>query len=93
MSGQVPTIGLPLMMEFRCYPDSGALGLTGETVSLDCREPFRRPVAGEGQVDRLLPNEQVAIALNPVLVRLPDDRLGGRPNDERLFELRLGIDV
>jgi hypothetical protein len=33
-SGQVPTIGLPLLMEFRCYPDSSALGLNAFDVSL-----------------------------------------------------------
>ena len=32
--GNVPTIGLPLLMEFRCYPDSGALGLNSFDVNL-----------------------------------------------------------
>lgn len=32
--GAVPTFGLPLLMEFRCYPDSGALGLNAFDVSL-----------------------------------------------------------
>ncbi|MBI5362244.1 MAG: Ig-like domain-containing protein [Planctomycetes bacterium] len=31
---QVPTIGLPLLMEFRCYPDSSALGLNVFDASL-----------------------------------------------------------
>jgi hypothetical protein len=26
-AGEVPTIGLPLLMEFKCFPDTGALGL------------------------------------------------------------------
>ena len=30
----VPSIGLPLLMEFRCYPDAGALGLNGLSVAL-----------------------------------------------------------
>lgn len=30
----VPTVGLPLLMEFRCYPDSGALGLNAFDISL-----------------------------------------------------------
>jgi hypothetical protein len=33
-AGEVPTIGLPLLMEFRCYPDNGALGLNAFDVSL-----------------------------------------------------------
>ncbi|MBK7878066.1 MAG: Ig-like domain-containing protein [Planctomycetes bacterium] len=33
-TSQVPTIGLPLLMEFRCYPDSGALGLNSFDISL-----------------------------------------------------------
>ncbi len=32
--GQVPTIGLPLLMEFRCYPDDTALGLNAFDISL-----------------------------------------------------------
>ena len=35
---------------------------------------------------------QIAIALDPVLVGVPDDRLGGGPDDQRLFELGVGID-
>ncbi len=31
---------------------------------------------------------QVAVALDPVLVGVPDDRLGRRPDDQLLFELR-----
>ena len=30
---------------------------------------------------------QVAIRLNPVAVRIPDDRFGRRPDDQRLFKL------
>lgn len=32
--GTVPTIGLPLLMEFRCYPDDGALGLNAFDISI-----------------------------------------------------------
>ena len=35
---------------------------------------------------------QVAPRLDPVLVCVPDDRFGGRPNDQLLFELRVRID-
>jgi hypothetical protein len=31
---RVPTIGLPLLMEFRCYPDNGASGLNSFDISL-----------------------------------------------------------
>lgn len=33
-TGLVPTIGLPLLMEFRCYPDDAALGLNAFDVSV-----------------------------------------------------------
>lgn len=33
-TGNVPTIGLPLLLEFRCFPDGGALGLNAFDVSL-----------------------------------------------------------
>lgn len=33
-AGQVPTIGLPLLMEFRCYPDNSAFGLNGFQIAL-----------------------------------------------------------
>jgi hypothetical protein len=33
-AGSVPSIGLPLLMEFRCFPDSGALGLNSFDISL-----------------------------------------------------------
>ena len=32
-AGEVPSVGLPLLMEFRCYPFSGALGLNSFDVS------------------------------------------------------------
>ncbi len=32
--GQVPTIGLPLLMDFRCYPDDQAVGLNGFQIAL-----------------------------------------------------------
>ncbi|HUR28692.1 MAG TPA: Ig-like domain-containing protein [Planctomycetota bacterium] len=31
---KVPTLGLPLLMEFRCYPDDGAFGLNGLKVNI-----------------------------------------------------------
>ncbi|MDP6408617.1 MAG: hypothetical protein QGI46_04490, partial [Planctomycetota bacterium] len=33
-TGQVPTAGLPVLMEFRCYPDDGGLGLNSFDISL-----------------------------------------------------------
>lgn len=33
-SGDVPSFGLPLLMEFKTYPDSNALGLNGFSISL-----------------------------------------------------------
>lgn len=33
-AGSVPSIGLPLLMEFRCYPDNNTLGLNSFDVSL-----------------------------------------------------------
>src|SRR5205814_2369131 len=33
-AGNVPTFGLALLMEFRCYPDNGALGLNSLDVSI-----------------------------------------------------------
>lgn len=33
-AGVVPTVGLPLLMEFRCYPDSSALGLNAFDIAL-----------------------------------------------------------
>jgi hypothetical protein len=46
----VPTIGLPLLMEFRCYPDDAALGLNSLDVSIaiatDTRPMFRAFSAG-----------------------------------------------
>lgn len=35
-AGFVPTIGLPLLMEFRCYPHNAALGLNAFDISLAC---------------------------------------------------------
>ena len=34
LAGKVPTLGLPLLMEFRCYADDTALGLNGFKVNL-----------------------------------------------------------
>ncbi len=34
LTDKVPTIGLPLLMEFRCYADAGAFGLNGFKVNL-----------------------------------------------------------
>jgi len=56
-AGKVPTIGLPLLMEFRCYPDAGALGLNGLKVNIalnsSARPAFRAFSTGGGvlQVD------------------------------------------
>ena len=33
-AGAVPTVGLPLLMEFRCYPDSSALGLNSFDIAI-----------------------------------------------------------
>ena len=33
-TGQVPTIGLPILMEFRCYPDDAASGLNAFDISV-----------------------------------------------------------
>jgi len=41
VSGNVETIGLPLLMEFRCYPDDGALGLNVFDVSLAANSSAR----------------------------------------------------
>jgi hypothetical protein len=41
MAGSVPTIGLPLLMEFRCYPDDVALGLNAFDISLACNSSAR----------------------------------------------------
>lgn len=49
-SGDVPTVGLPMLTEFRCYPDSGAHGLNGLAVALainsSARPAFRAFSAG-----------------------------------------------
>jgi hypothetical protein len=49
-ANKVPTIGLPLLMEFRCYPDSGALGLNTFKVNLainsSARPAFRAFTTG-----------------------------------------------
>jgi hypothetical protein len=34
LANKVPTVGLPLLMEFRCYPDDGAFGLNGFKVNI-----------------------------------------------------------
>jgi hypothetical protein len=41
-SGNVPTIGLPLLMEFRCFPDNTALGLNSFDTSIVLTN-FTRP--------------------------------------------------
>lgn len=44
-SGSVPTVGLPLLMEFRCFPDNTSLGLnsfdTSIAVTISTRPNFR----------------------------------------------------
>jgi hypothetical protein len=39
--GDVPTIGLPLLTEFRCYPDTGALGLNGLKTSFALNSSYK----------------------------------------------------
>lgn len=34
INSQVPSIGLPILMEFRCFPDSGSLGLNALDINL-----------------------------------------------------------
>lgn len=49
-AGLVPTLGLPLLMEFRCFPDQSALGLNSFDVSLaansSARPNFRASSSG-----------------------------------------------
>jgi hypothetical protein len=40
-TGQVPTAGLPVLMEFRCYPDDGGLGLNSFDISLAANSSAR----------------------------------------------------
>jgi hypothetical protein len=54
-AGQVRSIGLPLLLEFRCYPDAGALGLNAFDVSLatnSSSRPYFRAFSAGG-VDTL----------------------------------------
>ena len=72
----VPTVGLPLLTEIRCYPDAGAFGLNGFKINLainsSSRPNFRAfstgGVLGSGQVITINPdNEPVATSgVNPV---------------------------
>lgn len=39
--GEVPTIGLPLLTEFRCYPDPAALGLNGLQASFAINSSYK----------------------------------------------------
>lgn len=48
---QVPSIGLPLMMEFRCQPDAGAIGVNGVQIALavnSSARPFFRVFSSGG---------------------------------------------
>lgn len=64
--GQVPTLGLPLLMEFRCYPDDQAFGLNGFKVNLalntSARPAFRAfstgGVLANGTIVRVDPDNQ-----------------------------------
>lgn len=38
---KIPTIGEPLLMEFRCYPDAGALGLNGLKTSFAINSSYK----------------------------------------------------
>lgn len=40
-AGMVPTVGLPLLMEFRCYPSDAALGLNALDISLAANSSAR----------------------------------------------------
>jgi hypothetical protein len=64
--GKVPSLGLPLLMEFRCYPDDNAFGLNGFKVNLalnsSARPAFRAYSAGgvlsTGAVVKVDPDNQ-----------------------------------
>jgi len=50
--GSVPTIGLPLLLEFRCYPDAATGGLNRFDISLasaNSSRPNRRAFSTGGQ--------------------------------------------
>jgi hypothetical protein len=76
LTGFVPTVGLPLLTEIRCYPDAGAFGLNGFKINLalnsSARPNFRAfstgGVLASGQVIDIDPdNEPVATSgINPV---------------------------
>ncbi len=63
---KVPSLGLPLLMEFRCYPDTGAFGLNGFKVDLalnsSARPAFRAfstgGVLATGALYKVNPDEQ-----------------------------------
>ena len=40
-AGNVKTVGLPLLMEFRCYPEDDALGLNAFNIALACNSSAR----------------------------------------------------
>lgn len=49
--GQVPTVGLPLLMEFRCYPNAASAGLNGFKIALAVNSsaaPFFRAYSSGG---------------------------------------------
>ena len=79
--GEVPSIGLPLMTEIRCYPDSGAFGLNAFKVNLavnsSSRPNFRAfsggGVLSSGQTVLIDPdNEPVATGgISPAGIKLP----------------------
>tara|TARA_R110002096_G_scaffold151998_3_gene314834 strand:+ start:2365 stop:5691 length:3327 start_codon:yes stop_codon:yes gene_type:complete len=88
--GQVQSVGLPLLMEFRCYPDDGASGINAFRVSLatlNSSRPYFRAFATGGTntvggtvvVD---PDTQVSAAggFNPLSLPAPGQSTYGRDN-------------
>ncbi len=64
-NSNVPTIGLPILMEFRCFPDSGSLGLNALDINLavnsSARPNFRAYSTGG------VNSSGVAVSVNPDL--------------------------
>ncbi len=68
-SGQVPSFGLPLLMEFRCYPSNSGLGLNSLDVSLavnSSAQPYFRVFSAGGINTAGLP-----VVKNPDLELVP----------------------
>jgi hypothetical protein len=86
-SGHVPTVGLPLLMEFRCFPDNTALGLntfdTNVAVNFATRPNFRAFSTGGAQGATL-------IIKDPDLQ--PTATGGFNPNSTPPGAITLGVD-